>query len=279
MLHILVPTDFSRNSWNAIKYGLELYKDRNCTFYLLHIHPIPPYSGAGSSVKASLGLMEETILKKSKESLAQLVVRINDLSLSAKHSFVTIARYDFFVDSIKKEVEEKKINFIIMGTKGASGIKKVTMGSNTGDVITKVKCPLLAVPENSIFKIPEEIAFPTDYHLGYDLKVLDVLVEMVTMNNSVLRVLHISKKGERLSEEQLNNKSFLDDYLKDVEHSFHSLTGTDLETAVQCFTESRDIDMIAMVAKNLNFFQRILFRPKVEQISYHTDIPFLVLHE
>ncbi len=279
MLHVLVPTDFSKNSWNAIKYGLELYKDRNCTFYLLHIHPIPPYSGAGSAIKVSLKQMEDAVLKESKESLAQLVVRINDLSLSTKHSFVTMARYDFFVDAIKREIEEKKINLIIMGTKGASGIKKVTMGSNTGDVITKVKCPLLAVPENTVFKIPEEIALPTDYHLGYDLKVLDALLEMVAMNTSVLRVLHISKRGEQLSEEQLNNKSFLDDYLKDVEHSFHSLTGTDLETAVQCFIESRDIDIIAMVAKNLNFFQRILFKPKVEQISYHTDIPFLVLHE
>jgi len=37
--------------------------------------------------------------------------------------------------------------------------------------------------------------------------------------------------------------------------------------------------MIIMIAKNLNLFQRILFRPTVEEISYHTDIPFLVLHE
>jgi hypothetical protein len=34
-----------------------------------------------------------------------------------------------------------------------------------------------------------------------------------------------------------------------------------------------------MIAKNLNFFQRILFKPTVEEISYHTKVPFLVLHE
>ena len=135
------------------------------------------------------------------------------------------------------------------------------------------------MPENTIYKTPREIAFPTDYHLGYDLNVLDTLIEMVNLNKSDLRILHISKKGEKLSDEQLENKEFLNDYLQDVNHSFHSLTGEDLETSVQCFTESRDIDMITMVAKNLNFFQRILFRPKVEKISYHTDIPFLILHE
>ncbi len=279
MLQILVPTDFSKNAWNALKYGLDLYKSIKCTFYLLHVNPIPTYSGAGSSVKGSSKMAQESVLRESKESLDQLLLRIENIPTNAKHSFVTIALFDFFVDSIKREVETKKIDLIIMGTKGSSGLKKATMGSNTGDVITKVKCPLLAVPENAVFKRPEELAFPTDYYLGYDLKVLDTLIEMVTLNNSVLRVLHISKKGEELNEEQVKNKEFLNDYLQDIEHSFHSLTGTDLETSVQCFTESRDIDMIAMVAKNLNFFQRILFRPKVEQISYHTDIPFLVLHE
>ena len=279
MKQILLPTDFSENAWNAIKYGLKLYENIDCTFYLLHINPIPTYSGAGSSVKGSSKMIRETVLEESRASLDQLLLRIANIPASTKHSFVTIALYDFFVDSIKREVETKNIDLIIMGTKGSSGLRKATMGSNTGDVITKVKCPLLAVPENTVFKRPEEIAIPTDYHLGYDLKVLNTLIEMVNMNNTVLRVVHISKRGEELSQEQLKNKEFLNDYLKDIEHSFHSLTGTDLEAAVQCFTESRDTDMIAMVAKNLNFFQRILFRPKVEQISYHTDIPFLVLHE
>ncbi|MFD2433355.1 hypothetical protein ACFSO9_07185 [Mesonia maritima] len=40
-----------------------------------------------------------------------------------------------------------------------------------------------------------------------------------------------------------------------------------------------DVQMIAMMAKNLNFFQHILFHPVAKKISYHKEIPFLVLHE
>ena len=279
MTQILIPTDFSENSWNAIKYGLELFKKSRCTFYLLNITPLPPYSGAGTAVRAASTNFENYVLDESKKDLQKLVKRIEKLPLNTKHTFVTIALHDYFVDAIKRETEEKKIDLIIMGTKGASGLKKVTIGSNTGDVLTKVKKPLLAVPEDVIFTSPKEIAFPTDYHISFDVKVLDTLIEMATMNDAVIRILHISKKGEALSDEQLKKKDFLHDYLIDIKHSFHSLTGTKLEIAVQCFTESRDIDMIAMVAKNLNFFQRILFRPAAEEISYHTRVPFLVLHE
>lgn len=280
MKHILVPTDFSDNAWNAIKYGIKLYQKTRCTFYLVHVNPIPTYSGAGTSVRTASEDFRQNILKESKLELQNLIGRIEkEFPDKTKHTFVPIALYDYLVDAVKREAGNKNIDLIIMGTKGATGLKKATIGSNTGDVITKVKYPLLAIPEDAEYIDVREIAFTTDYQISFDIKVLDTLIEMATMNKAELRILHISKKGEKLSEEQQNNKNFLDDYLVDVDHSFHSLTGTSLETAVQCFTESRDIDMIAMVAKNLNFFQRILFRPAVEEISYHTKVPFLVLHE
>ncbi len=279
MRRILVPTDFSDNAWNAIRYALELFKNEKCTFYLLHVNPIPPYSAAGSSVRTTTAVLKDAMIKDSKVGLKKLVQQIKAYSDNRNHTFVSTALYDYFVDTVKREVQDKKIDLIVMGTKGASGLKRVTVGSNTGDVITKVKCPLLAVPENATYKIPKEIAFPTDYHIAYDMNVLDTLIKMVRMNDATLRIVHISKKGEDLSEEQMEHKDFLHDYLRGVDHSFHSLTGTRLEAAIQCFVESRDIDLVAMVAKNLNFFQRILFKPAVEEISYHTDIPFLVLHE
>ncbi len=278
MKNILIPTDFSENAFNALKYGVELFQKNKCTFHILHVNPIPPYSGASSSIKAS-SILKENLLKDSKDNLRKLLKKIERLTLNTKHTFHTRATYSYFVDTVKNEVDKKQIDLIIMGTKGASGLKKVAVGSNTGDVITKVKCPLLAVPENASYKHPKEIAFPTDYNIEYDLKVLDTLLGMANQHQSFLRVLHVSKKGDELNEVQLANKAFLHDCFSGAEHSFHSLTGTKLETAVQCFVESRDIDMIAMVAKNLNFFQRILFRPAVEEISYHTDVPFLVLHE
>ena len=279
MQKLLIPTDFSENAWNALKYGLELFKKTECTINLLHVDSIPPYSGAGTSVRAAGENFKDILLKESKISLQELLARIEKLPSNHRHTFVPIALYDYFVDAVKRESETKKIDLIIMGTKGASGLKEATIGSNTGDIISKIKCPLLAVPEDASFSPPKEIAFATDYHIGYDPKVLDTLINMAVLHNSVIRVLHISKKDEELSDEQVKNKDFLDDYLVDVEHGFHSLTGIKLANAVQAFTESRDIQMIAMVAKNLNFFQRILFRPEVAKISYHSKVPFLVLHE
>ena len=166
-----------------------------------------------------------------------------------------------------------------MGTKGASGLKKYLVGSNTGDVITKVKCNTLIVPENANFIKIREIAFPTDFSLAYTIHKLEPIIEIMKAYNSSLRIVHISKKKVELDSDQIKNKELFEDFFNRQKYSFHFLTNTKIEDAIQCFIESRDIDLITMVAKNLNYFQQILFHSKVEEISYHTDIPFLVLHE
>ncbi|MEH6769110.1 hypothetical protein [Maribacter arcticus] len=103
--------------------------------------------------------------------------------------------------------------------------------------------------------------------------------EIVFLHKSALRFLHVTSIGDQLSIEQIKNREFLKDYFTDTTYSFHTLKEKKLDVAVQHFVESCNLDMIVMVAKNLNFLERILFRPKVEKISYHTSVPFLVIHE
>ena len=281
MKNILIPTDFSDNSWNAIKYALKLYKKTRCSFHLLHVSNVNTFIGGEvpSISSSSTIVLDKEIQVDVKQSLQTLVKKIDSISLNIKHSFITHADNGFLIDSIKSKVERNKIDLIIMGTKGASGLKEAIIGSNTGDVITRVKCPVLVVPEEAIYIKPREIAFPTDYNMSYSSKILDTLLNVARIHESSIRIVHIRKREGQLTEEQETNKGILHDYFKDHDHSFHTITCNRLENALQDFTESRNIDMISMVAKNLNFFQQLLFKPTVEDISYHIKLPFLVLHE
>ena len=278
MKNILIPTDFSENSWNAVIYALSFFERVRCNFYLLHVSPFKEVTVKNSFHESGETTIENTANSNTKQ-MQILLKRIEKLPLNTKHRFFTTNEYMFFVDAVRKQVEEKAIDFIVMGTKGASGIQEKTIGSNTGDVITKVKCPVFVIPEKASYRKPKEIAFPTDYNMLYKSRVLNTITDILDVNKASLRVLHIAKKEQELTSSQKKNKDFLDDSLGKIEHSFHFLSNPNIEEAVQCFVESRNIEVITMVAKNLNFFQRILFHPIVEKISYHTDIPFLVLHE
>ena len=279
MKQILIPTDFSENSWNAIQYALAFFKNIECDFYFLHVTLISNYGGSEFPLFPSAEVIDKTLLHPGKTALKNLVKKIKKQDTNPGHNFHLINVNNYFVDAVKEQIEEKYIDLIVMGTKGASGLSEIILGSNTGDIITQVKCPVLIVPEKAVFSIPKEIAFPTDYNIFYPSAILNYIVEFVKTYNSAIRILHVAKKDENLTDFQLENKDFLHDFFMDKKHSFHRITSKKIEAGVQCFVESRNINMIVMVAKNINLFQRILFRPTVEEISYHIEIPFLVLHE
>ena len=280
MKKILLPTDFSKNSLNAMVYALELFKDIPCKFYLLNVFKIPYITNEVlmENDAHQLAKLEEGLFLTSQKGMKDVLKKLK-LKSKSNHKFELLSDYNFFINSVQNYVKAKKIEIIVMGTKGATGAKEIFMGSNTGDVIMKTECNVLAVPENVIFEAPKEITFPTDFRLSYNKEDITALIEIAEMHQSNLRILLFSDKGS-LDEEQKFNKKTLKDHLEKINHSYHTLTNTDFEVALNCFTQSRgNIDLIAIIAKHYNFFQRLFFKPKVEELSFHTKIPLLVLHK
>ena len=243
MTRILLPTDFSANSWNALEYALRFFKNENCTFYILHIGELKD-SGVNSN---SFAFSAKKTFSPIKEKINSFSIRVERLLVPQKHHLIVLHEYGSFIDIIRKTVYEKKINLIVMGTKGSSGIGTAIIGSNTGDVITKVICNVMVIPENAPLTKPKKIAFATD-----------------------------------LSSTQEKNKEYLQDYLEEIfvdTHNFHSVSNKNIKEAILNFISDNQIEMLTMVAKNLNFFQQLLFDTTIEKLSFHTTIPIFVLHE
>lgn len=278
MKHILIPTNFSSSSWNAFEYAINLFKNEQCIFYMLHIDELRNSDIQGNS------LMVMTSPKKisTKENLQLLFKQISNLPSNALHQFIALEEYGNFIDLVRKTVEEKKIDLIVMGTKGTLGIKSSIISSNTGNVITKIACNVLAVPENSIIKTPSKIAFPTDFNLFYTYSILNSITEILEISKAKLDVIHMTQSKPNFSNSQVINQAYLDDYLKELfteRHSFNHILGKNVRDSILKYIAENKIEMLTMVAKNLNLFQQVFFNNSVEELSYHTSVPLLVMHE
>ncbi|WP_036383892.1 universal stress protein [Muricauda sp. MAR_2010_75] len=280
MKNILIPIDFSENSKRALQYAQILYSSMECNFYVLNVGTLLDTKADALSTSQKIG--QDTPTENTKEKLQDLVDECKRQSTDAGHYFYAVHKYGFFIQSLKKSLEEHQINLIVMGTKGASGLMEKVVGSNAGDVITKVQCNTLVIPEEVVFSKPKEIAFPTDFNIFYSHGILSTMAEVLKLGTGKLRIMNVTKNEDELHLEQKKNRDYLFDYLEETfpdRYSFHTITNKSVKSAIQCFVESRDIEMIIMVAKNLNFIQQILFDSIVEKISFHTKIPFYVIHE
>lgn len=279
MMNILIPTDFSENAQNAIAYALAYFSDVAVNFYILHVSHTHTITKEEEQELFSDSDTEMQTVQSTSATLREEIRKYQIRSQNPAHSFSPLHENLNLVEAIRKNVIEKEIDYILMGTKGTTKINGAEMGSNTCDVITKVKCPILVIPENAKFNGIKNIAFLTDYNCIYRNKIITRLSETLDLHRSPLRVLHIKAQNTGLTAAQTDNKGFLHYFFKDKKHSFHFVENKDLEIGIQDFVETWDISLVSIVAKNLNLIQRLLLRPAVKSVSYSVNVPFLVLHE
>lgn len=280
MKKILLPTDFSDNSWNAISYALELFKNESCLFYLLNTYtPMVytyDYSFGGGAVISETMTGEDIVRKSSIDGLEALLERIDKEYPNNKHNYQTISAYNILSDEINELVEDEPIDLIIMGTKGATGAQEILFGSQTVYVMRKAKCPTLAIPQNYTHHEVKDILFPNDYKYEYTKKNFSVLNVIASVTGCSIHVLHISNELE-LSESQKKNKRLINSYFKDIKSDHIEVSDRTVPEAVATYIANNDIDMVVMTNRKHSMLERLLFRQSVDVIGMHIDIPFLVI--
>jgi nucleotide-binding universal stress UspA family protein len=277
--NILLPTDFSRNAYNAALYARELYKNETCDFYLMN---------AFSSTYVALGDMDVPVtgtkFYESAKEIAEdgLNKSLEQLLLKPRydhHSYYTLSCFDDPLNAIKAVVDQKDIEVIVMGSKGSQDNASNVYGSTTISVMEKARnCPVLAIPGDVLYKEPKEIVFPTNYKTYFKRRELQYMYEIAKITNASIRILHV-KEDISLDEEQKNNKVLLENCLDGLEFTYHELDNTKVLEGLKNFVESRGSDMIAFINKKHVFFNLIFSKPMVKDLGHDSRVPVLVMHD
>jgi len=277
MKKILLPTDFSDNAKNAIHYALNLFKNEGCKFYLLNTYTPIIYSyDYQMNAGGFLGEITDVVRDNSIHKLNELEKNIKEKFHNPKHQFEIVSSFNLLTDEIKDRIEEHAIDLIVMGTKGATGTKEILFGTNTIHIIQKVKCPVLAIPDGHFYEEPKEILFPTDFKIDYSNKKLAILKNIANHFDSRVHVLNVSH-GVELNEPETRNKENLENLFLDVRHAFYRVNDQDIPQAINEFQKSTYVQILMMINNKHSFFENLFFKPVINQIGFHLNIPFLVI--
>ena len=173
------------------------------------------------------------------------------------------------------------IDLIVTGTKGASGMDEVFMGSNTVRIIKNTKkCPILAIPRNFEYMAPSEIAFATDFNRFYSLSELTPLIDLANSFEATIRIVHVQYEIKALTELQLFNLNMLRKYFANVEHYIHTVSELNsVSHTLDVFSKELDIHLLAMLHYQHSYMERMTREPIVKRTAFHTQIPLLVIPE
>lgn len=267
-MNVLVLTDLSDVAKNAGSYAVRFLSDIPVHFHLLNIrlfHPNEPESANQSTRQLAL------------EKLNRRVEELKGLTTNPDHKFSIIYSEDNLVGATRKFAEEKKIDLIVMGAANKGHSPNTIIGNHTFEVITKIKCDILAVAEGSKFRSLKKIIFPIDFGVAVDRVNFSMLKQPGIAENASLTVVEV-KNGHAV---HVNPPSF-DHLIEELPNRCIKIIELEKSEAFSRQTLrvlQKQFDMIVLLGRNINICGELLHTSQGLYSQVANELPILVLHK
>jgi nucleotide-binding universal stress UspA family protein len=261
---ILVPVDFSDTSLRALFYAIKLFGDSDLEITVMYTYEI-------KSSAFRMKSMDRILKKNAQSDMDTLVKRVQDEEPGTV--LKTKIMKSNAVSAITSLGNSGIYDFIVMGTKGASGLKEVFIGSVAGGVISKTKAPVLVVPGNYLYQPLSKIVFATSGIPFSNTSVVEPLRKIAKMRPCKINIVHIAE-GEK------PNLDDVFDTIEDLNPSVTYASGTgNINQRLNDFLTKEDAGMLCLVRSKKDFFNRIFKESVTLKQTFNSPVPLLILHD
>ncbi len=272
MKTILVPTDFSARAEEALNFAVQFSERVGGAIKLMHIVDFP--SGSFNTMGEVDNMDPEIIfqgeyLRGVHERLEEIKERYSDYDIQAK------IKYGNPYTSISSEISEEEVDYIVMGSNGASGLKEVFIGSVAEKVIRNASCPVIVIKGPVRLSEMKSFVFASDLSEEQDFiasKAKD-FQELLGLNMHVLTVktphnmraeFETKKKMSEFAE-----RNFLEKYTTNTINADYSDEG------IVDFAEGINAGMILMGTHGKTGLAHIFGGSRAEDVANESTIPVM----
>jgi nucleotide-binding universal stress UspA family protein len=278
MKKILIPTDFSKEAQNAGFIASQIAAKFKAELVFLHsIEVTSTESINASGAPSNFDSYADSMLVH--ESIQRANEEMNKLVKDPKYQGVIVSQVIKIGSPFSHiyEAVEEGVDFIVMGTKGATGLSEVLIGSNTEKVVRRAKCPVLSVKEAITDDVFKNIVYATDID-DHDEKVIRCLKDIQSVYDSRIYMVWINTpnnfKPDKITKTMLREYATKHD-LKNCEvHVFNDVIEED---GIRHFADDVNAGMIAMGTSSHTGLSRIIRGSIAEDMVNHAKRPVLTV--
>lgn len=271
MKKILVPCDFSKQAVNAFRFAVDCAIKSRGEVHTLHIIELPVMH---DSVLMPVLSFEETLLGELKEKAESEFDKLKKKYGSDDIKIVTVVAFGHPSKSIIQYIEENKIELVVMGTKGATGLKEILVGSNAEKVVRSSPVPVIAVKNYPRLDMIRNIVFPNTLHTEIQE---DLILKVKAMQNFFGAHLHIVfvNTPSNFTRDIITNKrlQLFGKRFLFKNYSVHVFNDLYEEDGIINFSNLIKGDLIAMGTHSRKGISHVLNGSIAEDVVNHTDAP------
>ncbi len=138
--HILVPLDFSPDADQALDYAMTLARKLHARLTLLHVMAPLPMIGMEMDATVLSTYLEE-LEAENTQTMATYRERVTQASLPCDVAVVFGTPFQVIIDTARA----RRVDLIVMGTHGRTGLRHLFMGSVAERVVQLAPCAVLVV--------------------------------------------------------------------------------------------------------------------------------------
>ena len=272
---ILVPIDFSEQSFIALSQSYNLARLTNSPIRLLHVIDQDFFSSITEGLLSQYNY-GDTIKEDLQNRLDEIAVKIKQ-----EQNIVafTNLRTGKIYNEIIEESKDSSASLIVMGTMGSSTLMKKFMGSNASRVIREAECPVITIKGTEHRKGCDNILLPLDLTKETKEKVSKV-IELARLYKSHVHIVTILESDDefilkKLERQMEQVKEFVEG--EDIPCSVAFSKSDNVAEGINEYAKQLNADLVVIMTQQELNFSDLFLGPKAQEVINLLDIPVLCI--
>lgn len=183
------------------------------------------------------------------------------------------------VDAICDTAAAVQADLIVVGTQGASGLRRWIVGSTTNELIKNTLVPVLAIPDEATTFSLKRVAIAVDASKFQQTAILQPVLALAHKFHAAIDLLHVVTANDG---GDTTIDSLLQNHLAQLglAYTLHRVVATDVDSAILEFAHNHKVELICLLnqSEQRSWWQNLFHTSVSEEIAYQTEVPLLVLH-
>jgi nucleotide-binding universal stress UspA family protein len=271
-MNILIPTDFSKLSKIAIDYILGLSRDIELNITLIHV-----LNTSVPQARVTTKKLEEAIKMSSEVEMRELIQTIQKEHRSKHNIRYKIVVAHYIEEAVEKFALNNDIDLICIGTKGASGLKKIFIGSNAVAIIKKSSIPVLTIPEYARYRGIDSVLYCSDlYNIEEEI---DRIILFIKLLDSSIQIVHVEEESEGSNFNILSEEKKLRELFSYENISIKKLQNVSVMQGINQQVADIDAELLILFTHTTNLFEEIFQKSVTQSIAFQSRIPILTFQK
>ena len=272
MKKILFPTDFSEVANNAFVHALELAKMVHGELVLLHSFELPIYDNQFfpenyAAIYDSVELSEFEMFKNEIPKLRAIAESHHLDKIKMSHRL----KDGNLVSAIKESIADDAIDYLVIGTSGATGWESFFMGTNASSIITDAGIPVYCVPSDAPFQKIDTIGFTTRFR-PKDKKALQTVLQLAHKAKAKVKCLYVKTSNSDVSNATIAEWK---EEFKSEPIDFYIIEDDDIQVIITDFIMYKEIDVLIILPHKRGFFEGLFHTSLTKKLATDFEIPIL----